>query len=577
MATETDNDGEINEPEPKELEFELDADGDLGRLQEILTIPEVKRLRARLDDPDVRAKEISDIIPQALTLSGGKEDNHLARSLKPTLAKSIEDSARENPQVLADAIFPVLGPAIRKSIQDAFQVLVQRLQMTLEYATTAKGWKWRLEAMRTGRSFAEVVLYHTLVYRVEQVFLIHKEKGILLQHISAPSVEVRDGDMISGMLTAITDFVKDSFDSKEGDELNSLNLGDLTVWIESGPRASLAVVVRGNAPFGLRKTMQEQIEAIHQEFEKQLYDFQGETVYFDPARPRLEACLQSKFSEGEAGPIGPPKSAYVALGFLVLLIVGFVAWRWYHSSRWEDYFEALRATEGITLTEVERRWGVYHVRGLRDPLADHPLALLRERGLDEQNFRDRWEPYVALTPLMVERRAANVLKSPPSVQFEMNSGELTVKGEASEVWVSEQLPLASVIPGVREVNSGQLRIVRATNSTPAERIRTTSLLFDRERELIAGQEESWAILLRSVREHVANSDDLIRIIGESSFLDFGGQSETEADVVAELVKRNLVQNGIPEVRMKVEAKRAQAEFTLRNSRVTFRVGGSTAL
>ena len=48
-------------------------------------------------------------------------------------------------------------------------------------------------------------------------------------------------------------------------------------------------------------------------------------------------------------------------------------------------------------------------------------------------------------------------------------------------------------------------------------------------------------------------------------------------VVAELVKRNLVQNGIPEVRMKVEAKRAQAEFTLRNSRVTFRVGGSTAL
>ncbi|MGB0581595.1 MAG: OmpA family protein [Limisphaerales bacterium] len=573
MAAEEDKEAEL--PEPKEIEFELDATGELGRLQDILSVPEVKRLRSRLDDPDVRAKEISDVIPQALTLSGTNEDNQLARALKPTLAKSIEESARENPQVLADAIFPVLGPAIRKSIQDSFQLMVQRLQMTLDYATTAKGWKWRLEAMRTGRSFAEVVLYHTLVYRVEQVFLIQKEKGLLLQHLSAPSVEVRDGDMISGMLTAITDFVKDSFDSKEGDELNSLNLGDLTVWIESGPKASLAVVVRGNAPFGLRKTMQEQIEAIHREFEKQLYDFKGETVYFDPARPRLEACLQSKFSEGESGPIGPPKSAYVMLAVIILLLVGFFAWRWYHNSRWEAYFDALRATEGITLTEVDKRWGVYHVQGLRDPLADHPLALLRARDLDEEKFKDKWEPYVALTPMMVERRAANGLKAPPSVQFKLISGELTVTGEAAETWVSEQLPLASVIPGVREVNSKGLRVVRAENSTPAERIRTTTLLFDRGRELIPGQEEGWAILLRSVREHVSNSDDLIWIIGESSFLDFGGQSDTEADVVAELVKRNLAQNGIPEVRMKVDAKRAQAEFTLRNSRVTFRVDDST--
>ena len=565
---------ETEEPEPKDLEFELDATGELGRLQEILSVPEVKRLRSRLDDPEIRAKEVSDIIPQALTLSGHKEDNQLARSLKPTLAKSIQESARENPQVLADAIFPVLGPAIRKSIQDSIQVMMQRIQTTMDYATTAKGWRWRWQAMRTGRSFAEVVLYHTLVYRVEQVFLIHKEKGLLLQHVSAPSVEVRDGDMISGMLTAITDFVKDSFESKEGDELNSLNLGDLTVWIESGPKASLAVVVRGNAPFALRKTMQEQIEAIHHEFEKQLYEFQGETVYFDRARPQLEACLQSKFNEGEtSGTAGPPKSAYVVMGLLLFLLVGFFGWRWYHNSLWQAYFDELRTTEGITITELEKRGGVYHVHGLRDPLADHPLALLRDRKLDEQKFSARWEPYVALTPMMVERRSANLLKAPPSVRFQMNSGELTVTGEASESWVREELVKATMVPGVREVNRQQLRIISAANSTPAERIRTTTLLFDRSRNLMPGQDAQWADLLRAVRQQVAQSAAAITIVGESSFLDFGGDSETEADVVAELVKRNLQDNGIPPDRLRVEAKAAQAEFTLRNSRVTFRVGG----
>jgi OOP family OmpA-OmpF porin len=58
-------------------------------------------------------------------------------------------------------------------------------------------------ALRTGTSFAEVVLLNTLLYRVEQVFLIERESGLLLQHVRSAAVRTEDADMVAGMLTAI--------------------------------------------------------------------------------------------------------------------------------------------------------------------------------------------------------------------------------------------------------------------------------------------------------------------------------------------------------------------------------------
>ena len=62
---------------------------------------------------------------------------------------------------------------------------MQSFNHALEHSMSWRGLKWRMEAWRTGRSFAEVVLCHTLVFRVEQVFLIHQPTGLLIQHIVA--------------------------------------------------------------------------------------------------------------------------------------------------------------------------------------------------------------------------------------------------------------------------------------------------------------------------------------------------------------------------------------------------------
>src|SRR6478752_8375088 len=94
-----------------------------------------------------------------------------------------------------------------------------------------RGLKWRLEAYRSGSSFADVVLKHTVVFRVEHIFLIHRKTGLLLEHVAAQNAAAQDPQMVSGMLTAIQDFVRDSFtQAKDGGGIDTLRLGDLLLW-----------------------------------------------------------------------------------------------------------------------------------------------------------------------------------------------------------------------------------------------------------------------------------------------------------------------------------------------------------
>src|SRR5215210_1266805 len=241
----------------------------LDELRRLLIGPEQQelvRIQEQLDRRDeLRPEEVSRVLPEAVRLRSN-QDKKVTEALLPTVEEAIGISVRKNPQTLVDALFPVIGPAIRRAISEALTGMVQTMNQTLEHSLSVQGLKWRLEAWRTGKSFGEVVLLHTLLYRVEQVFLIHKETGLLLQHVVAGTSSIQDADMVSGMLTAIQDFVHDSFSSQQSDTLETLQVGGLTVWIEQGPLAILAGVIRGNAPQELRTTFHETLERIHLEF-----------------------------------------------------------------------------------------------------------------------------------------------------------------------------------------------------------------------------------------------------------------------------------------------------------------------
>ena len=173
------------------------------------------------------------------------------------------------------------------------------------------------------------MLLHTLVYRTEQAFLIHRTTGLPLLHVAAPEVrnEAQDADMVSGMLTAIRDFVQDAFrnNSNEGGGTNSLDalrVGELEVWVEQGPLAVIACVIRGSAPKELHTLFQETLEHIHGRYGRALERFDGDTAPFAPAQPELEQCLKSGYRREQTRKLSPALAVVLILLGVARYVVG---------------------------------------------------------------------------------------------------------------------------------------------------------------------------------------------------------------------------------------------------------------
>lgn len=217
-------------------------------------------------------------------------DDRLSVALRPAVERAIRTSVRSDPTFFADILYPVIGPVIRRAIAEALRTMLESLNHSLTLMFSWRYVRWRLEALRSGRPFSEVVLLHTLVYRVEQVFLLHRKSGLVLRHLSCQGVEVQDADVVSGMLTAIQDFVHDSFGGDEG-ALESFRVGELGVWLEQGPATVLAAVVRGHPPAELAVLLRAQLERIELQLGPELAAFAGDPAPFQRVDVLLEPCM----------------------------------------------------------------------------------------------------------------------------------------------------------------------------------------------------------------------------------------------------------------------------------------------
>jgi outer membrane protein OmpA-like peptidoglycan-associated protein len=427
---------------------------DFAELRALIVGPEQRQLhtlQSRLDDPATQARDVSRVLPTAMLLR--KNDPQMTRALAPTVEEAITASVRRNPRPLADALFPIFGPAIRKAIAASLSGMLESLNQTLEHSLSWRALQWRITALRTGRSFAEVVLLNTLLYRVEQVFLIARDSGLLLQHVKSSAVTGSDADMVSGMLTAIRDFARDSFSVSEHDGLDALKVGDLSVWIEQGPHAIVAAVVRGNAPPELRVRLQEAVEHVHARMGDTLAEFSGDAEPFEAIRPTLEGLLESEFRR-EKRKTSPLLWILPAAGILAALIWAWFSWSLH--ARWQDYLDALRKEPGLVVVSTERRDGAFVLNGLRDPLAVDPASLLGAAGLSGTDVQANWQLYQALEPHFVQRRVRELLRPPPGVTLALADGVLTATGSAPVEWIRDSVRLAPLVPGVTRYDSGPL-------------------------------------------------------------------------------------------------------------------------
>lgn len=431
-----------------------------GELRHLLVGPErtqLDSLQKHLDNFRVHPDDVSQVLAEAVLLRS-QQDRQLTQALLPTIEEALQASVRKNPRILIDILFPMLGPAIRKAISAALHSMIEALNRSLDMSLSLRGVRWRLEALRTGKPFAEVLLLHTLTFRVEQVFLIHKETGLLLHHVVAELVPVQDAEMVSGMLTAIQDFMRDSFGGTADETLNTVQYGDWTLCIEQGPLATLAGVVRGTVPSNLKTVFQEAIESIHFETHDALLAFQGNAAPFTAIQHHLEACLQQQLQAAARG-----RSSLALWVFSVLLLLGLGGWAvsWYRlQHHWLACLETIRAQPGVVVLTAKHWRSTYSLTGLLDPLAPEPFTLPAVAQACPPEVTRQWQAYYALHPAFVEQRATVMLGPPATAVLMLDTdGVLHASGLAAYEWTVEAQKLARLVPGVKRFQTDLLQVL----------------------------------------------------------------------------------------------------------------------
>ncbi len=124
-----------------------------------------------------------------------------------------------------------------------------------------------------------VILFIAIVmtrYKVLEIFLIH-QSGILLTHLSHDHEQQRDDEILSGMFTAVQEFIKDSFSGSASGEpvgsgedyvLKEMKIGDnKNILIERGKYVYLAVIFSGRGANKLRSRIKNTLNSIETQYE----------------------------------------------------------------------------------------------------------------------------------------------------------------------------------------------------------------------------------------------------------------------------------------------------------------------
>ena len=218
-------------------------------------------------------------------------DAALAGAMRPVVERIAIDTLQNNPDKLIAIVYPVIGRAIRKSIGDALRGMVLELETQTANVLSLRGLRWRFQAWRTKRPYAEVVLANSLVFEARETLLIDRMTGIVIASASAGDESSDDRDLVSSMLSAIEDFARDSFHLDADASLSSFALGKLTLLVQSSPVVVLATAVNGTPGPKLHDHLNRVFDKLHEDHGAALADFDGDVEPYAFLSETLTECL----------------------------------------------------------------------------------------------------------------------------------------------------------------------------------------------------------------------------------------------------------------------------------------------
>jgi OOP family OmpA-OmpF porin len=422
---------------------------------------ELTAIKAQLFEQERFTAAVADVVAEALA-ERARRDPVLERILEPSIENAIQSSIEKEPHRFAEILFPILGPSLRKAIEAIIHGMFVNFNQLLEQSLSIRALRWRLEAWRTDEPFAKIALLHTLVYQVEQIFLVHRETGLVLHHVKRADAIVQDPDMVSGMLTAIQSFVADSFSVSSTDKLRSMTYGDLELILYQGPYATLAAAVRGRYPVQLNHCLATTIETLHIRYGSIFKKFQGDSQSLPDLQPLLANCLLQQTQKKTEQDKYPRLALMILSGFLIAMIIVLALWInqvWSTETKRAELIAQLQHEPGYVVFATRTLDDQWLVSGLRDPLARPDTDVLSAQLRQDTDYHAIWQPFYSLDPSLIQQRILDRLHLPKSVCAHWPSPHhLELSGTATPAWLAQAQRKLATIPDVHELNTQALKL-----------------------------------------------------------------------------------------------------------------------
>ena len=423
---------------------------------------------------------VADVITEALH-DRQKKDNSVNKVLQPFVEESVKQSVAHNSEQLVSSLYPLVGSLVRKSVAAFLSDFMEKTNQLLENSLTIKGLKWRFKARQSGVSYAQYAASQTFVYRVEHVFLIHRETGLLLNTVALEHESKSNADIVSAMLTAINDFVGDSFLSdQEGqkEQLQSVSTDNFNLLIKPGPSALVVAAVSGNPPQSISNQLQLTLENIHSLYFDELNRFNGDNEDFNSADNLLRDCLLSEQKEIVAKQKKTPWLAWLIV-LLVVIYVGYQSFNWFKSAQLHEKIMQLDSQPGIIIKQLKiKQLDDITLDVLRDPDALNIHDWLKDNALNPAQLTITERNYHSLDQQILQQRAQRIVSAYPNISASWKNHSLMLTGTIDLI-KTEQLRNTLAIAGFTEgenLNTEQLNLVSNTPSSTHKEIKQQ--LFD---------------------------------------------------------------------------------------------------
>jgi hypothetical protein len=220
-----------------------------------------------------------------------QDEDALIETITPVIAGAIRTNISESRDEMVDALYPIMGKLVQRSVTEAMRDLAQRIDQQMRRTLDVQSLWRRLRGRLRGISDVEMTMRDALPLKVEQIFLIHRETGLILLHLAQSGEANDDSDIISGMLTAINEFTEDAFGRREEEPLNQIQYGGRSILLEAAHFVYIAVVIDGFDSSDFRNRMRETMIAIEHRHASSLRRYDGDAARFQASKASLATLL----------------------------------------------------------------------------------------------------------------------------------------------------------------------------------------------------------------------------------------------------------------------------------------------